>query len=65
MNAKAGLLAFFDNGRVWMPEDTSTTLHTSYGGGILIAPFYKISMTMVYGITKETRLLQFGVNTLF
>jgi hypothetical protein len=65
MNAKAGVIAFFDNGRVWMPEDTSKTLHTSYGGGILIAPFYKICVTVVYGITKETNLLQFGINTLF
>ena len=65
MNAKAGLLAFFDNGRVWLPGENSGTLHTSYGGGILIAPFYKISASFTYGITNESRLLQLAVNTLF
>ena len=65
LNAKAGLLAFFDNGRVWIPGENSGTLHTSYGGGILIAPFYKISASITYGITNESRLLQVGVNTLF
>ena len=65
MNAKAGLVAFFDNGRVWLPGEKSGTLHTSYGGGILIAPFYKISASVTYGISNESSLLQIGVNTLF
>jgi hypothetical protein len=65
MNAKAGLLAFFDNGRVWLPGEKSKTLHTSYGGGILLAPFYKISLFATYGISNESKLLQVGVNTLF
>jgi hypothetical protein len=65
LNAKAGLLAFFDNGRVWLPAENSGILHTSYGGGLLIAPFYKICVTVTYGITNESKLLQVGVNTLF
>jgi hypothetical protein len=65
MNAKAGLLVFFDNGRVWSPGENSGNLHTSYGGGLLIAPFDKISVTITYGITNESKLLQLGVNTLF
>jgi hemolysin activation/secretion protein len=64
LNAKVGILAFFDDGRVWMPKEKSNTIHTSYGGGILVAPFYKISAFIIYGITKEQNLLQFGVNTL-
>ena len=65
LNAKAGLLAFFDDGRVWIPGESSNVLHTSYGGGILIAPFYKISAFIIYGISNESNLLQIGVNTLF
>lgn len=65
LNAKAGLLAFFDDGRVWLPGENSNTLHTSYGGGLIIAPFNKISATVTCGISKETKLLQFGINTLF
>lgn len=65
MNAKAGLLAFFDNGRVWVPGEKSNILHTSYGGGILIAPFYKLSASVTYGISKESNLLQVSINTLF
>ncbi|MEO7801655.1 MAG: BamA/TamA family outer membrane protein [Ginsengibacter sp.] len=65
LNAKAGLLAFFDDGRVWLPGESSNTLHTSYGGGLMIAPFNKISASITYGISKETQVLQFVVNTLF
>lgn len=46
MNAKAGLPVFIDNGKVWIPRENSGSLHTSYGGGILIAPFYKISASI-------------------
>jgi hypothetical protein len=65
LNAKAGLLVFFDDGRVWTPGEVSNTLHTSYGGGILVAPFNKLSATFTYGITKETSLMQLSIGTLF
>ena len=38
---KAGIFAFFDDGRVWIPNENSQTLHTAYGAGIMFAPFYK------------------------
>jgi hypothetical protein len=65
MNAKAGLLVFFDDGRVWLPGEQSNTLHTSYGGGVMLAPFHKISASLTYGISNETSLLQLGISTLF
>jgi hemolysin activation/secretion protein len=65
LNAKAGLLVFFDDGRVWMPGENDNNFHTSYGGGILLAPFNKISATVTYGISKESRLINFRVNKLF
>lgn len=52
-----GLLAFFDNGRVWIPEETSHTWHYSYGGGIWFLPYNKIAFTATYGVSNEDKLL--------
>lgn len=65
LNAKAGLLIFFDNGRVWMPPENSNMLHTAYGAGILLAPFNKFSGVITYGISKEARMIQVRINQLF
>ena len=64
-NGKAGLFAFFDNGRVWMPDEKSDKYHTSYGGGILVAPFNMLSAAVTYGISDELKMLQFRVGVLF
>ncbi|MCY7421416.1 MAG: hypothetical protein LH478_06685 [Chitinophagaceae bacterium] len=48
---KFGFLTFFDNGRVWFPGETSNTIHSAYGGGILLAPFNKIYAEVTYGIS--------------
>lgn len=61
-NGKAGLLAFFDDGRVWMPGETSNTLHTGYGGGIFLAPFDLVAAEVTYGFSREDNLLQFRFN---
>ena len=58
MNGKAGLVAFFDNGRVWMPGEKSGNWHTSYGGGILLAPFNFAFFDITYGISKESTPIQ-------
>jgi outer membrane protein assembly factor BamA len=50
---KAGVLGFFDAGRVWQPGEISNTWHTGYGGGIILAPFNKIAVTATYGISKN------------
>jgi len=65
LNAKAGLLIFFDDGRVWMPHENAGGLHSGYGGGILLAPFNMICGTITYGISKESRLIQVRLNKLF
>jgi hemolysin activation/secretion protein len=61
-NGKAGLVAFFDNGRVWMPSQKSDKLHTGYGAGVLLAPFNKISAEITYSISKEARLIQLRIS---
>lgn len=65
LNAKIGLLGFADAGRVWVPGETSDTFHSSWGGGVLFSPFHFASFTLTYGITKETKLFQFRVLSLF
>lgn len=64
-NGKAGLMAFIDNGRVWLPNDTSDKIHTTYGGGILIAPFNMLSAAITYGISDELKMLQFRLGVMF
>lgn len=62
MTGKIGLFAFFDQGRVWMPGEDSKTMHTSWGPGLLLAPFNKISVSVSYGINEEAGLLQLRLN---
>ena len=65
LNARFGLVGFFDDGRVWMPGESSSLIHTSYGGGILLAPFNQISFTLTYGISSDENMIQFRFNKLF
>jgi hemolysin activation/secretion protein len=65
LNAKIGVFGFFDDGRVWISNESSNTMHTSYGGGILLSPFHFLSCTLTYGISSESKLVQFKINTLF
>jgi len=65
LNAKAGILVFADDGRVWLPGESSNSVHIGYGAGIIIAPFNKICATVTYGISKESKLVQLSFNKLF
>ena len=61
-NGKIGLLAFLDNGRVWMQNETaSTTWHTGYGAALILVPFNKIMAQVSYGISNDDRIVQFKV----
>jgi hypothetical protein len=60
-----GLLAFFDNGRVWIPDESSTTWHIGYGGGIWFLPYNKIAFAASYGISKEDKLLNIKAGFFF
>ena len=52
-NGKAGVLGFFDNGRVWQPGEKSSTWHMGYGGGVLISPFNKFVLIGTYGLSED------------
>jgi outer membrane protein assembly factor BamA len=55
-NGKVGPVAFYDIGRVWQPDEQSSTWHSGYGAGILLAPFNRFSATVSYGISKENKV---------
>jgi len=58
LNGKGGFVIFFDNGRVWTPDDISNLWHTSYGAGLLIAPFNIMFFDITYGISREATQIQ-------
>lgn len=58
-NGKAGLIGFYDAGRVWMDNEISDTWHTGYGGGFLVAPFNKMMLTVLYGVSTEGSQIHF------
>jgi hypothetical protein len=64
MTGKVGLVGFVDDGRVWMPGENSKLWHMGYGGGILLAPFNKLSVSVTYGISDEDKVLHLRLNKL-
>ena len=61
MNGKIGLNVFYDQGRVWNPNENSETWHTDYGAGLLLAPFNKLFANITYGISKEAKMINVRV----
>lgn len=51
--ATVGLLAFNDVGRVWEKDETSSKWHDGAGGGIWIAPFNQVVVTVMMGFSEE------------
>lgn len=62
MKGKAGLVGFVDHGRVWMENESSDKWHLGYGGGVLLSPFNKFSVSLVYGISEDDQLFQLKFN---
>lgn len=54
-SGKAGLIALYDIGRVWQPGESSSTWHYGYGGGIMLAPFNKISIAVFYAFSRNEK----------
>lgn len=60
---KFGLFGFVDNGRVFFKGENGNTIHTSYGGGIILAPFNFAAFSVSYGIsTAKTGLSESGLS---
>ncbi|MEO5984502.1 MAG: BamA/TamA family outer membrane protein [Ferruginibacter sp.] len=52
-NGKLGVFGLYDIGRVWLKGETFNKWHSGYGGGIIISPFNRISVSASYGISSE------------
>jgi len=52
-NGRAGLVGFYDVGRVWMPNERSSLWHDGYGMGLVLIPLNKVILTAMYGLSKE------------
>jgi hypothetical protein len=52
-NGKFGLLALYDIGRAWMPGERSNTWHSGVGGGIILAPYNRTSVSIGYAYSSE------------
>jgi len=64
-NGRAGLVGFYDIGRVWMPGEKSSLWHDGYGMGVIIIPFNKITLTAMYGLSSEGDNLFFRAELFF
>jgi outer membrane translocation and assembly module TamA len=64
-NGKIGLLAFYDDGRVWQPLERSNKWHTGYGGGLILVPFNRIALTGTYCKSQEGSFIQVKAGMFF
>ncbi|MCH7973639.1 MAG: hypothetical protein IH949_07085 [Bacteroidetes bacterium] len=57
-----GIVAFYDQGRVWTDNKTSNLMHYSYGGGIWINLFEQFVISTYVSLSDDDELfsLQFG-----
>jgi len=65
LKGKIGLMGFVDQGRVWMPDETSNKWHVGYGAGLLLSPFNKITATVYYGISEDDHLIHIRLGRFF
>ena len=52
-NGKFGLLALYDVGRVWKPGEKSNTWHSGVGGGIILSPYNRTTVSAGYAFSSE------------
>jgi len=64
-NGRAAVLGLYDIGRVWQPGESSDTWHKAFGGGVSIAPFNKIGLTVTYSVSDENSLVHFRIRRAF
>ncbi len=60
-----GTYGFFDNGRIWIKNDRSNTLHIGYGAGIYFMPYNKVALNISYGISQESNVFTIRTGFLF
>lgn len=60
-----GLSAFFDVGRVWYDDESSSIWHNNFGGGIWVSPMDVAVFSAYYSISKEMNMFRLVVGFLF
>jgi hypothetical protein len=64
-SGRAGLLGFYDIGRVWQPGEVSDLWHDSYGFGMILVPYEKFAVSATYGMSKEGSYMHFKAGLFF
>ncbi len=64
-SGRIGLLAFYDQGRVWAENELSNKWHSGYGGGLILVPFNKVSITVTQSFSVEGRRTNVRLGRLF
>jgi len=60
-----GMLGFVDDGKVWIEDEDSKTLHVGYGGGFYFVPFNNVGLNVVYAKSKEVSMIAIKTGFLF
>jgi len=64
-NGEVGLTGFYDIGRVWYKNESSSTWHDGYGVGLWISFFDSFVINVQQEFSKEDNLLSFGIGFLY
>ncbi len=62
---EVGLTGFYDLGRVWYKDESSSNWHDGYGAGLWISFFNSFVINIQQEFSKEDRLLSFGIGFLY
>jgi hypothetical protein len=60
-----GFITFFDNGRVWVPNESSDKWHAGYGAGVFFIPYNMMALTATYGMSNEENTVSVKAGFLF
>jgi len=61
----AGLVGFWDLGRVWLKGEDSKQWHNGFGAGAWISPFDAVVLILTYNRSVEDQMVVFYMNFLF
>jgi len=65
LTGHAGLVGFYDLGRVWYDGENSKKWHSGFGAGGWISPFKAVVVVLTYNWSVDDQMVQFYFNFLF
>ncbi|HEV8271872.1 MAG TPA: hypothetical protein VGQ04_11250 [Chitinophagaceae bacterium] len=60
-----GVMGFVDDGKVWVKDEDSKTLHVGYGGGFYFIPFNNMGLNLSYARSNEVSMILIKTGFLF